>query len=124
MFGFVCFCIGCRSHLRPSSLEEDQTVLRQSDGDVLLTRTKRALNGTEELYYQPNTQGWPLRVIAIDGKSVWWEFDRNQNGKVDEVRLGLRGGGWITVTDTNHDGTFDQVRGSANRLSDALPPDN
>jgi hypothetical protein len=55
----------------------------------------------------------PIRVIVLDGQSAWWEYDRNQDGKVDEVRLSLRGGGWVTIVDTNYDGSFDTVKGTA-----------
>ncbi|MSR64305.1 MAG: hypothetical protein EXS18_00805 [Verrucomicrobiae bacterium] len=117
---FLIGCTGSQTRLgKPGKVS--QTVVRQDNGEVFVRITTMPLDTVEEIHHRPGHEGISTRVIRVDGHALWWEFDRNQDGKVDEVRLELRGGGWVTMIDTNYDGSFDEVRGTA-KISEGATP--
>jgi hypothetical protein len=94
----VSVLVGCAS-------SHHRTILGK-DGKVFVKVSTTQQKALVETHERPAQVGLPTRVLRINGRAVLFEFDRNQDGKVDDIRLRLSDGRWISLTDVNRDGVF------------------
>jgi len=62
------------------------------------------------VFREPQNHGKPAMALSVAGNFTLIEYDRNGDGRVDKITLNLEGLPFLTISDSNFSGRFDEVR--------------